>query len=450
MTAAPPNAASQRRPTRRRWVLWSALLLVVLVVAAGVGGVAWQRARAPVPQPPAPDLDGIDPAVADAIESARQAVLATPRTPGAWGRLGQVLTAFNYRSEAITCFAQAERLGPDEPRWPYHQGVLLLLENADEAIPRLRRAAELCGDEPAVVRIHLNEALLSQGHLDEAEEGFRRLLAGEPDNPRAHLGLGRLALQRQRPREGLSHLRAAAADRRTARGASLALAESFQRLGDEDAAAQMRRRAERLPPDPQWPDPFVEETQRLHVGKRARLIQSGLLLKQRRADEAIRVLDQLTRDYPGSREPWFFLGQALHRVGDYAGAERALSKAIELAPGFAEAYNYLGACQLRQGKLPDADGAFRKAIKLKPDFALAYSNLGRGLLQQKDQAGALVAFREAVRCKPNSADACTELAQLLHELHHDGEALANARQALQLRPGDATAKRLVEKLQSRP
>src|SRR5205085_12635612 len=139
------------------------------------------------------------------------------------------------------------------------------------AIPRFRRAADLCGDEPVVVRIRLNEKLLSQGHLDEAEVGFRRLLEADPDNPRAHLGLGRLAVQRQRWQEALPHLRRAAADRRTARGASIALAEVYQRLGEEAAAAQWRRRVEPLPPDPPWPDPFVAEAQRMHVGKRARL-----------------------------------------------------------------------------------------------------------------------------------------------------------------------------------
>ncbi|HZY89885.1 MAG TPA: tetratricopeptide repeat protein [Gemmataceae bacterium] len=412
--------------------------------------MAWHRGRAPAPQPPAPDLDGVDPAVAAAVEKERQAVLAAPRSAEAWGRLGQVLGAFNYRTEAIACFAEAERLAPREPRWPYFQGILLVLENADEAIPRFRRAAELCGDDPAIVRIRLNETLLTQGRLDEAEAGFRRLLAGEPDNPKAHLGLGRLAFQRERFQDSLPHLRVAAADPRTARAATLALAEVFQRLGDEAAAAQMRQRAEHLPADPPWRDPYAEESKRLHVGKRASLIQADLLFKQRRPDEAIRVLDQLTRDYPDSREPWFFLGQALFRVGDFAGAERAMRKATELAPGFAEAHNYLGACQLRQGKLPEAAAAFRKAIELKPDFALAHSNLGRCLLRQKDTAGALAAFREAVRYKPDHAGAHAELAQLLHEMHHDDEALASARQALQLSPADATAKRLVEKLQPRP
>jgi tetratricopeptide (TPR) repeat protein len=452
MTAAPTDAPvpAPRPPARRRRAVWAALALLALALSAAAGAWAWQRRGAAIPAPPAPDLDGVDPPVAAAIEKERQAVLQSPRSADAWGRLGQVLSAFNYRAEALTCLAQAERLAPREPRWPYLQGILLVLDNADAAIPRFRRAAELCGDEPEVVRIRLCETLLTQGHLDEAEEGFRRLLDGDPKHPRAHLGLGRLAVQRQRWDEALTHLRAAAADRRTARAASIALAELHQRRGHAAAAAQLRQRVEHLPADPPWPDPFVAETQRLHVGKRARLIESNVLLKEGRFDEAIRALVRLTQDYPDASEPWFFLGQALHRVGDFAGAERVLTKAVELAPDFAEAHNYLGAARLRQGKLAEAAAAFRKATDLKPDFALAYSNLGRCLLQQKDQAGALAAFRAAVRCKPDNAAAHTELAEQLHQAHQDDEARTHARLALQLRPDDARAKQLLERLPRRP
>src|SRR5581483_6410411 len=136
------------------------------------------------------------------ITKERQAVLAAPHDAAAWGRLGEALELFNYRKDALVCFAQAERLDPRQPRWPYHQGILLQWDNAEEALPHLRRAVELIdqrdiGPNGEAMRLRLSEVLLTQGYLDEAEKSFLRLLQRDPHHPRGHLGLGRLALERQ-------------------------------------------------------------------------------------------------------------------------------------------------------------------------------------------------------------------------------------------------------------
>jgi tetratricopeptide (TPR) repeat protein len=428
-------------------MLWLLLAAVILAAAGGTAGWLWHRQTTAPPAPPVVDLEGADPAVAAAIDRDRQTVLQAPRSAAAWGQFGRILMVFYFRDEAIACFAQAERLDPGEPRWPYYQAVLLLLDNNEEAIARLRRALELCGDEPDIVRLRLSEALLTAGRLDEAEEGFRRLLARDARNPRALLGLGRAALQRQQLSEALTYLERAAADPRTARSAAIALAEVQQRRGDEKAAAALRQRLERLPPDPRWPDPYVAEAQRLHVGKRVRIMQANQLFKQGRANEALELYDQLVSDYPDSEETWFALGQALYRLRNYPSATRALQKTVELSPGFAEGHNYLGLAYMGQGELAQAAAAFHKAIDLKPDFALAYANLGNCRLQQNDSKAALEAFRTAVRCMPNYSSARTELALLLHQSHQDAEALEQARAALQLNPEDERARKLVDQLQ---
>jgi tetratricopeptide (TPR) repeat protein len=448
MSAAPPNApVTDPRPrSPRRRLLWSALLLTILM-AAGAGGWIWYRQAPAVPTPPEPDLDGVDPAVAAVINKEREGVLQAPRSAAAWGRLGEALTEFNYRREAVLALAQAERLDPREPRWPYLQGWLLLKDDAEGAIPRLRRAVELCGDNFVLPQLRLNEALLAQGHLEEAEAGFAHLLKRDPLHAGAHLGLGRLAVRRQHWREALPHLQLAAADHHTARAATIALAEVYQRLGDETAAAQCRKQLEVPHPDQPWPDKFLQDVERFRtIGKRNRLMEADRLIKQRRVMEAIARYEQVVEDYPDSPEGRSALGQALYRIGNYAGAEGAFKKTVELAPGFAEAHNFLGLAQREQGKLEAAAASFRKAAELKPDFAIAYSNLGRCLLAQKDRAGALQAFRAAVRCKPDYAAAYIDLAELLHERGQDAEALEQVRQALQLNPTDPRAKELLKTL----
>jgi tetratricopeptide (TPR) repeat protein len=436
---------------RRRW-FWIVLLLILGVVG-GAGGWWWYRASVPRVLVPTLDLHDSDPAVAEAIEKQRQNVLQHPHSAAAWGRLAEMLMLFNYRSESQHCFAEAERLDPQQPRWPYLQGVLLLMDKPNEALPKLERAVELSGDTNLAPRLRLCEALLSLGRIDEAEAGFRELKQREPENSRIELGLGRIALERRQWSQAQAHLEAAARDRYSARAALIALIDIHQRRGEEKVADELRGRLERLPPDLAWSDPYVEDVHRLPlVGKVFRLKRIDRLIEQGNIQEGIMQLNQVVHDYPDSTEAWFTLGQLLlrigeHRPGAYAQAEQAMQKVVELSPGYAEAHNYLGAARRRQGKLKEAEQDLRKAIELKPDFAYAYANLGRCLTPQRAYADAIDAYRTAIRCKPDYTDAYVELAEVLHETRHDRDALEQVRLALQINPHLARAQQLLEKLE---
>jgi cytochrome c-type biogenesis protein CcmH/NrfG len=84
-----------------------------------------------------------------------------------------VLLAHRFTAEARICLAQAILLDPNEPRWPYYQGISFLEEDPDTAIQRWERAVQLCGDTVAAVRACLAEALLGQDRLDESAAHFR-------------------------------------------------------------------------------------------------------------------------------------------------------------------------------------------------------------------------------------------------------------------------------------
>src|SRR5262249_39712413 len=122
LTSSPPHPISSEpghagRRRRLRVFLLGAATLAVLAL----GWFLWGWATAPAP--PAVSLAGADPAVARAIEAARRAVWWKPRSAAAWGRLGQLLRAHGAVPESNRCFAQAERLDPGDPRWPYLQGT---------------------------------------------------------------------------------------------------------------------------------------------------------------------------------------------------------------------------------------------------------------------------------------------------------------------------------------
>jgi tetratricopeptide (TPR) repeat protein len=305
----------------------------------------------------------------------------------------------------------------------------------------------LCGGTPDAPRLVLAEVCLQQRRLDEAERHFREVLAKDTANARAHLGLGRLAVERGHPRDALAHLERSASDRLTQKASRVLLAQAHQQLGDAAAAGRERALALDLPGDPPWPDPFQEEVLDLMIGKQARLSRLQTLHRQGRAAEARELARQLEKDYPDVY--WLVEGRGLMARGDFAAAEHALRKAVELAPDSVDARFDLGGVLFELRKYPAAADSFRKVTELEPGHGPAYLRLGRCLTGQGDRAGALGAFQAAVRYMPQHAEARRELGAALAREGRPDEAAAQLRQALQLQPGDAKAKELLDEISQR-
>ena len=179
-----PPLADARPGRRRRWVK---AFLIATVLAAGLGWYAIRRSTMP-PLPPDPEVSADEPALAAAIREARAGVLKERRSAAAWGELGQVFLANELDDDSRTCFIQAERLDPKNPRWPYYlAGLLINQGDRPAALPYLQQAVERCEarrDTNSAPELLLAETLLAVGEPDTADKHYRSVLAREPDNPR--------------------------------------------------------------------------------------------------------------------------------------------------------------------------------------------------------------------------------------------------------------------------
>jgi len=139
----------------------------------------------------------------------------------------------------------------------------------------------------------------------------------------------------------------------------------------------------------------------------------------------------------GSAAARFAAGVQLLDAGDFAGAERALRRALELRPGHAEThYKLANACK-EGGKLAEAERHYLAALALDPRHAEAYNNLG-ATLQLLDRAVAAEAnYRRAIAAKPALSQPYLNLGRLLQQLGKAGDAEACYAQALAqgLEPG---------------
>ena len=159
----PPSPAKQS-PPQGKLPLYLFVLAGVVIILLGLGGYALWRHRT-APRPPMVAFQGLDPAIVKLIQSEQDMVRQSPYSGPAWGALGMVLYAHAFAPQANTCFGEAERLDPREPRWPYLRAVCFLQEdpNIAHALPDLKRAAALAGDTPDAPRLLLAETLLDQG-----------------------------------------------------------------------------------------------------------------------------------------------------------------------------------------------------------------------------------------------------------------------------------------------
>jgi predicted TPR repeat methyltransferase len=314
------------------------------------------------------------------------------------------------------------------------------------AHPGLRTAAADDNRLPAAQAAH------QAGRLDEAEAGYRGILAAWPDHADAlHLlgvirhqrgdaagavaSIGRaiairndnykyhynlaIALQVQgRLDEAVTGYRAAVALAPAVTAVRVALAEALQRLGRLDEATAAYRDALAQAP----------EDATLHFAL-------GTLLQARGELEEAEESYRCALDHRPDHAPTLVnLGTVLHARGRLDQAATCHRRAVAAEPGFAPAHLNLGAALQAQGRLFDAVKSYRRVLTLTPNEATAHFNLGTAVQAVGWLEEAMRCYQDACRLAPDYAEAHNNLGQCLEARGRLAEAVAAHRRACALRP----------------
>ncbi len=262
-----------------------------------------------------------------------------------------------------------------------------------------------------------------RGRLDEAEAGYRRVLAARAEQPDALNMLGVIAGQRGRTAEARDcFARAVRADGRNPLfHYNRAMAE--RAAGDVRAAENGYRRALEIKPD------YVDAL----VGL------GGILIETGRIEEAERCCRKALRLQPGAPRLLYNLGAVLIARGAFDEAIARTREALAAAPDYAEAHANLGTALLGIEDFAAAAAALGEAIRLKPDYADAHHNLGLVHLSEGRIEEAIACFKKAIALRPGYVEAHVSLANTWRRLGDWVEACAAYDAALAIRPGDASA-----------
>lgn len=264
---------------------------------------------------------------------------------------------------------------------------------ADRATAAIDTARALDPELPEV-EITLGQTLLTTGRSKEAADSFRRVLAANPEDFQALLGLGRAS-------------------------------EASQ---DEPAAEAAYRRAIDLQPS-SW---AVYN----HLG--------ALYYTGGRYPQAAEAFRKAARLEPDSYRAMSNLGGARTMTGDFAGATDAYRKALALSPTDPSALSNLGLNQLWTGHAAEAIELLEKAAKLSPNEFDIRGNLGdayravRGYEAKASETytRSVALAREQLRLNPRDFRAQSFVASGLAKTGHLDEAEKEMRKALDLAPKD--------------
>jgi protein O-GlcNAc transferase len=163
------------------------------------------------------------------------------------------------------------------------------------------------------------------------------------------------------------------------------------------------------------------------------------LIQQNRMQEAKTLCAQLCKAQPGNAQAQFMMSAICGQLGDFAGSEQYVRKAIKLNPTVPEAHFNLGIARLRLDKTDEAIRSFQRALELRPNFPEASNELGNAWQHAGGPQQAVACYQQALALRPQYAEALSNLGAALLKLGQVDEAITSLKAALAANPQLVTA-----------
>ncbi len=273
-------------------------------------------------------------------------------------------------------------------------------------------------DKASVLFAGVGEYWMDRDQFDQSIDLFREALMLDAKNQRAQGGLsealalkGNELLVRDTPAVARKFFEEALSYNKNNAPAYFGLAEVFNDLGDEDAAATNYEKA-------------------LSTDKELTEIYSPLGVLYYQKGEIAKADDLLTLAAKGENadaRTVFYFGLVRFVQNKNAEAAAAFKRALAIDPTMPEPYYYLGETLVRDQKFADAVSSYKKAVELKPQYFDAWLALGAAQYTSGDYAGAATSYKEATRLNNTSIEAYENLGDAYRQAgnYKDSEAAYN-------------------------
>lgn len=175
----------------------------------------------------------------------------------------------------------------------------------------------------------------------------------------------------------------------------------------------------------------------------ARIQTAFALVKLKKEDEAIRILERMASADPQAVEPVVAIGDIQRGKENYAAAAEQYSKALAIAGDNASKYWTIyyarGICYERLGQWPKAEEDLQLALKLSQDHPLVLNYLGYSWIEMgKNLDQALGMIEKAVEQRPTDGFIVDSLGWAHYQLGNYEDAVSYLERAVELEPNDST------------
>ncbi len=264
---------------------------------------------------------------------------------------------------------------------------------------------------------NLGYMLQSRGDNARAAPLLQRAAAAQPDNFNARYVLGAVLSRLGRTDEAVKHWRAALA----LRPAEVRL---MQILAVEYSKGRYFRDAAAL----------AESA----LGKRRDDPSLWLLAIRARQDAAdhetaLRLAEQMWAALPGNPRAAFEIGYEHVRAGMPDKGLPWLQKALTAAEPWEEPFYFYGDLMLKSGQYAEAESAFRRALQLRRDYMPAWAGLARTLMARGELDSARSTLLEAVKVDQQHPQPHLLLSQVYFRLGDEAAATREKELASRLR-----------------
>lgn len=265
------------------------------------------------------------------------------------------------------------------------------------------------------------DALVNEGHYEEALALYRDLTGAHAQDPGLWLRIALVELESGRPSQAL-----AAAER--ARELAPTEMDPFAALAQIQAASGQPGAAL---------DTLLQALEH-HPGDKGLLeTMTTLSIRLHRWPEAVGLLRELIRLDPDNPMYHVDLGRILLNQGAYDEAIETFERSVEVGADPASTRAMVGKAQLAAGRSAQAISSFESSLALAPN-ADAYGGLATIHYLRGEQGEAIRAFRKAIEQDPDDPDLQFNLGNVLAQTDRLEEAEEAYRRSLQLAPGSAT------------
>ena len=390
-----------------------------------------------------PDLDGAHASVVTQLEAARAAVAAAgggsaAERGAAWGRLGLLLMAGEYREAAEPSLTNAVRLLPREFRWTYYLAHLYRLRgDLARAAEYFERAHDLRPDDFPTL-IWLAGTRLNLGQPAAAAPWVERARTLRPGAAVVRFQEGRTAAAAGDHAGAVEHLSAVLRLDPDAAVAHYPLGMAHRALGDLEAAEYHLARAE-VGGDGggtlDLTDPLMADLAallRTPQAHRERALEADAAGDRA---EAVRQFEMAVELDPADPLLRLSLAMAHDRAGNAPAALPELDAALRLDPALTQAHYVLGTLLERGGRDAEAVDRFTTAVAQDPQSAEAQLRLANALRRTGRVEASLAPYRQVLAMDAGADEARFGEAMALVRLGRDREARDRLEAALRRAPG---------------